>query len=106
MGAGIRAVRDAVAVDVEIAAEILAGIEIGCRHHFAAVVFAAVVPFQRTAQAVVHADVEIEHDEDRGLQAGGKGGGGGAAIEGLGRVFRGKQEGVCIAGGGGGGRGQ
>ena len=47
MGAGIGAVRDAVAVDVEIAAEILAGVEIGRRHHLAAVVFAAVVPVQR-----------------------------------------------------------
>ena len=68
MRAGIGAERDAVAVDVEIAAEILAGVELFGRHHLAAVVGALVVPLEGLAQAMVHADVEIGHDEHRRLQ--------------------------------------
>ena len=68
MRAGIGAVRDAVAVDVEIAAEVAAVVEHLGGHHLAAVVLLAVVPLQRAAQPVVHADVEVEHQEDRGLQ--------------------------------------
>ncbi len=68
MRAGIGAERDAVAVDIEIAAEVAAVVEHLGGHHLAAVVLLAVVPFQRAAEPVVHADVEVEHQEDRGLQ--------------------------------------
>src|SRR5215468_1441813 len=68
MRARVGAIGNAVAVDVEIAAELLAGVEIGGGHHLAAVVFAAVVPLERAAQAMVHADVEVEHHENRALQ--------------------------------------
>ena len=67
MRAWIGAERDAVAVDVEVAAEVAAVVEHLRRHHLAAVVLFAFVPLQRTAQPVVHADVEVEHQEDRGL---------------------------------------
>ncbi len=69
MRARIGAVGNAVAVDVEIAAEIACRLSsIVGGHHLAAVVLLGVVPLQRPAQPVVHADVEVEHDEDRGLQ--------------------------------------
>jgi hypothetical protein len=67
--AGIGAPGNAVAVDVEVAAEVLAGIQHLGGHHLAAVVARAVVPVEGLAQAVVHADVEVEQDEDRRLQA-------------------------------------
>ena len=69
MRAGIGAIRNAVAVHVEVAAEILAGLQLLGGHHLAAVDLAAVVPGQRFAQPVVHADLEIEHHEDRRLKA-------------------------------------
>jgi hypothetical protein len=65
---GIGAVGNAVAIDVEVAAEIGAGVERFARHHLAAVVLAAVVPGEGAAQPLVHADVEVAHDEDRRLQ--------------------------------------
>src|SRR6202023_868863 len=60
--------RDAVAVDVEIAAELYASSELLRGLDLAAAVAAAFVPFEGLDQPVVHADVKIEHDEDRGLQ--------------------------------------
>src|SRR5262249_50924129 len=78
-------------VDVEIAAEILAGLELGSGHHLAAVVCAGVVPFERTGQVMIHANVEVEHDEDRRLQPVGKVEGVGAKLEGLGRILREQQ---------------
>src|SRR5262249_10828905 len=89
-------------VDVEITAEILARLEICCGHHLAAVVFAVVVPGERAAQAMVHADVEIEHDEDRRLQAVGEIESVRREIERFGRVFREQQDvrGVAVRGGG------
>ena len=100
MRARIGAVRDAVAVDVEIAAEILAGVEIGGGHHLAAVVFLAVVPLERPAQPIVHADLEIEHDEHRRLQPVGEIERLGAELERLGRVLRQQQNvlGVAVRG--------
>ena len=68
MRAGQRAVGDAVAVDIEVAAELDPGLELLVGHHLAAVVSARRIPVQRRDQPVVHADVEIEHDEDRRLQ--------------------------------------
>ena len=40
--------------------------------HLAAVVHVRVVPSERFGHPVVHADIEIGHDDDRGLQALGK----------------------------------
>src|SRR5207244_6719519 len=59
---------DAVAVDVKIAAELRSRIEHLRGHDLAAVVMPALVPLERLDEPVVHADVEIEHDENRGLQ--------------------------------------
>ncbi len=89
MGAGIGAVGDAVAVDVEVAAEFAAFLQHLGRHHLAAVVLPGIVPAQRPAQPVVHADVEIEHQEDRGLQPFGEIEGGGGEFERLGRILGG-----------------
>ena len=52
------------------------------------------------AQPIVHADVEVEHDEDRGLQAVGEVEGLGAEIEGLGRILGEQQHvlGVAVRG--------
>jgi len=95
--ARIGAVGDAVAVDVEIAAEILAGVEVGGGHHLAAVVFLAVVPLQRPAQPIVHADLEIEHDEHRRLQTVGQIECLGAELERLGRIFGQQQDVLGVA---------
>ena len=66
--ARIGAVRDAVAVQVLVAREFLAGFEILARQDFAPVVTALIGPGQSGFQPLVHADVEIGHEEDRRLQ--------------------------------------
>ncbi len=100
MRAGIGAVGDAVAVDVEIAAEVAAFLEHLRRHHLAAVVLLGIVPLQRAAQPVIHADVEIEHQEDRGLQPLGEVERGGGELERLRRILREQQHvlGVAVRG--------
>src|SRR6187549_1866207 len=69
MRAWIGAIWNAVAVDIEVAAEIGAGLQLLVSHDLAAIVNAAIIPSQRCTQAVVHADIEIEHDKNRRLQA-------------------------------------
>jgi hypothetical protein len=71
--AGERAVRDGVAVDVLIAAPVpaLALLELLERlgvQHLAAIVHVGVVPGERIRHPVVHADVEVRHDDDGRLQ--------------------------------------
>ena len=69
MGAGIGAVADAVAVDIQVAAPFfLTVVQVVGGQHLAAVVAAAVVPGERRADMVVHAEIEIAHDDHRGLQ--------------------------------------
>ena len=87
MRAGIGAIGDTVAVDVEIAAEFLARFQLLGGHDLAAVVFAVVIPGQRLGQMMVHADVEIEHDEDRRLQPVGEIEGLRAEVEGFRRIL-------------------
>ncbi len=100
MGPGIGAVGNAVAVDVEIAAEILARLELRRGHHLAAVEAPGVVPFEGLAQPLVHADVEVEEDEDRRLQPVGEVEGLGAHREALARILGEEQHvlGVAMAG--------
>ena len=82
VGAGIGAVGDAVAVDVEIAAEALLHVfEILFGEHLAAVVRAGVVPLERFGHVVVHAEVEVGHDDDRRLETFGQIEGGGGELE-------------------------
>ncbi len=88
MGAGIGAVGNTVAVDVEVAPEIAALVQHLSGHHLAAVVLPRVIPLQRTAQPMIHADIEIEHDKDGGLQAVGEIERLGREFEGFGGVFR------------------
>ena len=100
MGARIGAVGNAVAVDVEIAAEVAAVVEHRRGHDLAAVILLVVVPMQRPAQPVIHADIEVEHQEDRGLQPVGEIEGLRGEIERLVRVL-GKQQdvlGVAVRG--------
>ena len=97
MRAGIGAVRNAVAVDVLVAAEILAGLEILGGHDLAAIVLTRIVPFERRGQALVHADVEIAHDEDRRLQAVGKIERERRELEAFVRVFRKQQHVLRVA---------
>jgi len=66
--AGQRAPGDAVAIDILVAGE-FALLQVLRAHDLAAVVVAAVVPGERRAQALVHADVEIAHHEHRRLQS-------------------------------------
>ena len=68
MRARVGAIGNAVAIDIKVTPEILAGFELGGGHHLAAVHAPRVVPHQRFAQAVVHADVEVGHQEHRRLQ--------------------------------------
>src|SRR3954464_11513380 len=65
---GVGAIRNSVSVNVVIPAEITTCRKIIMRHHFAAIELARVVPRERRDQAVVHPDIEIEHDEDGRLQ--------------------------------------
>ncbi len=69
VGARYRAPGNAIAIDIEIAAEILARIQHLGGHHLAAIVAATVVPVEGLAQAIVHADIQIEQDKHRRLQA-------------------------------------
>ncbi len=89
MGAGIGAVGDTVAVDVEIAAEVLGLARAPpWSEDLAAVVALASSHFSGRHSRVVHADVEIEHHEHRRLQPVREIEGLGAELEGLGRVLR------------------
>ena len=63
-----RALRDAVAVDVDVAMERLGGLELLGRQHFAAVGAVRGVPVELAAHPVVHADVEVRHHDDGRLQ--------------------------------------
>ncbi len=87
MRAGQRAVRDAVAVHVQIPAEFFPFVQHLGRHDLAAVEAARVVPFQGRRQALVHADVEVGHEEDRRLQPLGEVERERAELEALGRVL-------------------
>src|SRR5689334_18277804 len=69
MRARVSAIGNAVAIDVEVAAEFLPGFELLSGHDFAAVVAFGIVPVERVAQPLVHADIEIEHHEYRRLQS-------------------------------------
>ncbi len=68
MRTGIGAVGDAVAVNVEIAAELEPVLEHLGGGDLAAIELAVGIPIERFAQTFIHADIEIEHDEDRRLQ--------------------------------------
>jgi len=100
MRAGIGAVGDAVAIDVEIAAEVATFLQHLRGHDLAAVILPRVIPAQRPAQPVVHADVEIEHQEDHGLQPFGEIERHGREFERLRRVFRKQQHVLGVAMGG------
>ncbi len=69
MCAGQRAIGNGVAVLVEVAVELVDLLELFLGQHLAAVGHVGVVPFQVRTHPVVHADVEIRHDEHRRLQA-------------------------------------
>ncbi len=69
MRAGKGAIRNAVAIHVEIAAEIASGVQLLRRHHLAAIHPPCVVPGEWRAEPLVHADIEIEQHENRRLQA-------------------------------------
>ena len=66
---GSVAVRNAVAVDVEVAVERLDLLELLGAEHLAAIRHVVVVPLELRDHPVVHADVEIGQHEDRRLQA-------------------------------------
>ena len=59
---------DAVAVDIQIAAKAFDAVQRRRVQHLAPVVAAGVVPGQRLGDAVVHAEVQIAHHDDGGLQ--------------------------------------
>ncbi len=67
MGPRQRAPGNAIPIDILVPAEVLAGLEFLGRHDFAPVIVAGPVPAEWLAQALVHADVEVGHDEDRCL---------------------------------------
>ena len=100
MDAGQRAVRDGVTINVEIAAERLARVQIFGSHDFAAVILACIVPGKRLAQPIVHANVEIFHDEDGCLKPLREIEGLGSHVEQFARVLRKQQNmfGVAVTG--------
>ena len=74
MRAGQRAVGDGVVIDVLVAApvpalDVLELLQLLGAQHLAAVVHVRVVPGERLRHPVVHADVEVGHDDDGRLQA-------------------------------------
>jgi hypothetical protein len=68
VNAGQRAIRNAIAVHVEVAMEFFELLDLVFRVDLAAVWHVVVVPLEIGAHPVVHADVEIRHHHDRGLQ--------------------------------------
>ena len=100
VGAWQRAPGDPVAVDVLVASEILAGFEFFGGHDFAAVILARIVPVEGLAQALVHADVEVGHEEDGRLQPVGEIQRRGAEFEAFVWIFREQQYvlGVAVRG--------
>src|ERR1700677_4690429 len=69
MRAGERAGRNAVAVNVSVAAKFARRFELLAAEHFAAVVGTRIVPLERGGEMRIHAYVEIQHDEHQRLQA-------------------------------------
>ncbi len=69
MLAGKRPVGNPVAVYVVIAPEALGLLKFVMREDLAAIVEPGIIPSERLSQMRIHADVEIEHDEDRRLQS-------------------------------------
>ena len=69
MRARQRAPGDAIAINILVATEVEAGVELLGAEHLAAVVATGVVPLQGLAQPLVHADVQVGHHEHRRLQA-------------------------------------
>ena len=68
MFAGKRPVGNPVAIHVVVAPEARGLLEFVMREDFAAIVKPGIIPSERLSQMGIHADVEIEHDEDRRLQ--------------------------------------
>ena len=72
-------------------AEVQARVELLRGPHLAAVIVSVFIPAERFAEPVVHADVQVQHDEDRGLQPIGQIKSLGAHFEALAWVFRKQQ---------------
>ena len=66
--AGIRPIGYAVAIHVQVAVEGLRGLQFLGVEHLAVIGPVTVVPLKFVAHPVVHADVQIEHHDHRGLQ--------------------------------------
>jgi hypothetical protein len=66
--ARIGAERDSIAVHIEVAAELTACLQLFGGEHLAAVNLMAVIPLQGFAQPLVHADIEVQQDENRRLE--------------------------------------
>ena len=100
VGARQRAPGDAVAVHILVAGKFLAGIELGGAHDLAAVIFTRIVPLERLAQMLVHADIQVAHHEYRGLKTLGQIQRGGGMLEAFGGVMREQQDvlGVAVRG--------
>ena len=100
VGARQRAPRNAVAVHILVAGKFLAGIELGGAHDLAAVIFTRIVPLERLAQMLVHADIQVAHHEYRGLKTLGQIQRGGGMLEAFGGVMREQQDvlGVAVRG--------
>jgi len=64
-----RALRNAVAVVVVVAPEVLGFVEVVRRQHLAAIGLVTVIPLEPRHHPVVHADVEIADQKRRRLEA-------------------------------------
>ena len=69
MRARIRTIRNTVTIHIEVTAKIDATLQRLRGHDLAAIHALGVIPNKRRAETLVHADIKVEHDEDRGLQA-------------------------------------
>ena len=100
MRAGQGAIGDAVAVDVQVTAEQFAGLQVLGGHDLAAVHARLSSHSNGLRQPVVHADFQVEHDEDRCLQPVREVERQRAEFEALVRVFRDQQHMLGVAMGG------
>ena len=68
MGAGYGAITDTVAIGVEVAPVALHFFQLLCVQNLAAIVTACIVPSQWRRHVVIHAQIEIGHENNGGLQ--------------------------------------
>ena len=65
----VGAITDCVTIDIEVATKLYTVLKLFCGEHLAAVILVVVIPGQRLRHIVIHAEIEVGHQDDWRLQA-------------------------------------